>query len=205
MRSVRGVFLLMVISCAPVAKVFAQTEDITSRFYFPGSIGIGVPFNNVHTKLNDGLIVNTAVEYRPTYINDIFYRIDYDALTNNYISYVPTIPTNIIKGKLSSDFLVAGAGYRQKFRRWAAYLLIQPGLGIHSFERAVVMQNGVLLTTKTSSSFAVKADAGLEYYITRHFAGVFSPSFYKLFSHTGFNNSHSRFVGFNIGITTTIL
>lgn len=201
----RCVFLLIAASCIFVTKAFSQTEDITSRFYFPGSLGISVPFNNVHTRLNDGLAVNTAIEYRPTYINDVFYRIDYDALNNNYISNVPTIPTNIIKGKLSSDFLVVGAGYREKFGRWALYGLIQPGLGIHTFERAFVTPNGILLTNTTNSRLAVKADLGGEYYITRHFAAVFDPSFYKIFSHTGFNNSHSRFVGFNIGITTTIL
>ena len=118
-----------------ISAAFAQTEDITSRFYFPGSLGISLPFRNIHTHLNDGLVVNTAIEYRPTYINDIFYRIDYDALSNNYISYVPTIPTNIIKGKLTTDFIVIGAGYRKKFNKWGFYGLIQPGLGIHSFEQ----------------------------------------------------------------------
>jgi hypothetical protein len=205
MLSSRGILLLIAIFFVSISATFAQTEDITSRFYFPGSIGVSVPFANTHTHLNDGLVINTAIEYRPTYINDIFYRLDYDALNNNYTSFVPTIPTNILKGKLATDFLVIGAGYRGKFGRWALYGLIQPGLGIHSFERAVVNQNNVLLSSVTSSNLAVKADIGAEYYITRHFAAVFDPSFYKMFSNKGFNTSHSSFTGFNIGITTTIL
>jgi hypothetical protein len=205
MLSTRGILLLIIIFCISIPVTFAQTEDITSRFYFPGSIGVSIPFANIHTRLNDGLAVNTALEYRPTYINDIFYRLDYDALNNNYTSFVPTIPTNILKGKLSTDFLVIGAGYREKFGKWALYGLIQPGLGIHSFERAVVNQNNVLLSSVTSNSLAVKTDIGIEYYITRHFAAVFDPSYYKLFSNRGFNTSHSSFTGFNIGITTTIL
>jgi hypothetical protein len=205
MLSKRGIVLLIAIVRISIPAAFAQTEDVSSRFYFPGSLGISLPSRNIHTHLDDGLVVNTAIEYRPTYINDIFFRIDYDALNNNYTSHVPTIPTNIIKGKLSTDFLVAGVGYRRKFSRWALYGLIQPGLGIHSFERATVSQGNILLNNVTSSSPSLKTDLGVEYYITRHFAAVFDPSYYKLFSNRGFNTSHSRFAGFNIGITTTIL
>lgn len=201
----RGIVVLIVISCIPISKTFAQTEDIASRFYFPGSIGLSVPFRNIHTRLKDGFAVNTAFEYRPTYINDLFFRIDYDALNNNYTSYVHTIPTNITKGRLSTDFVVIGVGYRQKFGKWGLYGLLQPGLGIHSFERAIVNQDGIFLSNVTNNSPALKADIGIEYYIARHFAVVFDPSYYKLFSGGGFNTSHSRFMGLNIGITTTIL
>jgi hypothetical protein len=205
MLSGRGLVILIVILSVSLGRAFAQIEELTSRFYFPGSIGISVPFKNVHTRLNDGLAVNTALEYRPTYINDVFFRLDYDALNNTYNSFVATIPTNIIRGKLSTDFLVIGAGYRTKLGKWGLYGLIQPGLGIHSFERAVNTADGVVLNNITTNNFALKTDIGIEYYITRHFAAVFDPSFYKLFSNTGFNTSHSRLVAFNIGITTTIL
>lgn len=205
MPSARSISLLMFVTFISISISFAQTEDITSRFYFPGSVGIGIPFKDTHTYLNNGLVVNTAIEYRPTYINDVFFRIDYDALNNNYNSLVSTIPTNILKGKLSTDFLIAGAGYRKKIGRWGLYGLAQPGLAIHSFERAINTPNGVLLNSVSSNSLAIKTDIGVEYYITRHFAAVFDPSFYKIFSNTGFNTSHSSFTGFNIGITTTIL
>lgn len=205
MLSIRGISLLITIICVSVCHAFAQTEDITSRFYFPGSVGISIPFANTHTHLNNGLAINTAIEYRPTYINNVFFRIDYDALNNNYISYVPTIPTNILRGKLSTDFLVVGAGYRRQFGKWGLYGLIQPGLGIHSFQRATTTPGGVLLNSVTNNSLALKTDIGIEYYVARHFALVFDPSYYKLFSNRGFNTSHSRFTGFNIGITTTIL
>jgi hypothetical protein len=185
-------------------KIFAQVEDVSARFYFPGSLGISFPLINSHTTLNNGLTVNTAIEYRPTYINDVFFRIDYDALNNNYTSIARNIPTNIIKGKLSTDFLIIGAGYRQKFGRWAIYGILQPGLGIHSFERAVNPADGVVLNNVTSNSLALKGDIGVEFYITRHFAAVFDPSIYKIFSNSGFNISHSQFGALNIGITTTI-
>ena len=200
----RRLILLTFIVLVSVTKVFAQVEDISSRFYFPGSVGIGYPLSNGHTRLNNGLSINTAIEYRPTYSNDVFFRIDYDALNNNYTSFAPTIPTNIIKGKLSTDFLVIGAGYRGNFGKWAIYGIIQPGLGIHSFVRAVSMPNGIVLNNVINTHLAVKGDIGIEYYITRHFAAVFDPSLYKIFSNSGFSISHSKFGAFNIGITTSI-
>ena len=200
----RRFILLIAIVITRVTSACAQVEDVASRFYFPGSLGVDFPWKNGHTHLNSGLSINTAVEYRPTYSNNVFFRIDYDALNNKYTSYVPTIPTNIVQGKLSTSFLVAGAGYRRVFGKWGLYGIVQPGLGIHSFDMAITTPNGVLLRTMTNTRVALKADIGLEYYIAHHFALVFDPSFYKIFSHSGFNNSHSRFGAFNIGLTTTI-
>jgi hypothetical protein len=200
----RRFILLIAIFVTSLTKVHAQVEDISSRFYFPGSLGIGFPLNNGHTYLDNGLTINTAVEYRPTYSNNVFFRIDYDALNNNYTSYKQNIPTNIVQGKLSTDFLLIGAGYRHNFGRWGLYGVLQPGLGIHSFNLAETTPNGVMLRTISNSRTALKADAGIEYYIAHHFAAVFDPAFYKIFSHSGFNTSHSQFGAFNIGITTTI-
>jgi len=204
MRIDRRLVLLIAIVVIAVTNAHAQVEDISSRFYFPGSLGLGFPLTNSHTHLNDGLTINTAIEYRPTYSNDIFFRIDYDALNNNYTSYKQSIPTNIVQGKLSTDFVIAGVGYRRNFGKWSVYGVLQPGLGIHSFNLAVNTPNGVMLRTISNSRAALKADAGIEYYITHHFAAVFDPAFYKIFSHSGFNTSHSQFGAFNIGITTTI-
>ena len=200
----RRFILLTAIFIMGITKSYAQVEDVSSRFYFPGSIGICFPISNGYIRLNNGLSINTAIEYRPTYSNDVFFRIDYDALSNSYTSHLQDIPTNIVQGKLSTGFLVAGAGYRRNFKKWGFYGILQPGLGIHSFERAVSTPNGVMLNNVSNTRFALKADVGLEYYINHHFAAVFDPSFYKIFSHNGFNTTHSQFGGFNIGITTTI-
>lgn len=200
----RRFILLIAIVIAGVTRVHAQVEDISSRFYLPGSLGLGFPLTNSHTHLNNGLTINSAIEYRPTYGNDVFFRIDYDALSNNYTSYLQNIPTNIVQGKLTTNFLVAGAGYRYNLGKWALYGILQPGLGMHSFNLAVTTPNGVMLHTISNSRVALKVDAGIEYYIAHHFAAVFDPAFYKIFSHSGFNTSHSRFGAFNIGITTSI-
>lgn len=191
-------------------SVFAKTDTTTrslpgtlgSRFYFPNSIGISVPFKNAHTKLKTGLALNIAAEYRISNTNPFYFRLDYNVLNNNYTSFVSTLPTNIIQGKLSSDFILAGSGYRKKLNRWAIYLSLQPGLGMRSFDRAAVNTEGVIINRVTNDSFAVKSAAGLEYYIKSHFNVFFEPSYYKFFSHKGFSSSHSQFTGFNIGIST---
>ena len=199
----RRLILLIAIAIIAITKAHAQTEDISSRFYFPGSLGVGIPLNISRTYLNSGLTINTAVEYRPTYSNDVFFRVDYDALKNNYTSFKQTIPTNIVQGKLSTDFLIIGAGYRRNFGKWGLFGVLQPGLGIHSFNLAVNTPNGVMLRTISNTRTALKADVGIEYYIAHHFAAVFDPAFYKIFSHSGFNTSHSQFGDFNIGINST--
>jgi hypothetical protein len=204
MLGARRFILLIAIVIIAVTKVHAQVEDISSRFYFPGSLGLGFPLTNNHTHLNNGLSINTAVEYRPAYSNDIFFRIDYDALNNGYTNHLQIIPTNIVQGKLSTDFLIFGTGYRHNSAKWGIYGLLQPGLGIHSFNQAISTSNGVMLRNVSNTRAAIKMDAGIEYYITHHFATVFDPSFYKILSHSGFNTSHSQFGSFNIGITTTI-
>jgi len=93
----RRFILLIAIIIAVVTKVHAQVEDISSRFYLPGSLGLGFPLTNSHTHLNNGLTINSAIEYRPTYGNDVFFRIDYDALNNNYTSYYKTFPPTLYR------------------------------------------------------------------------------------------------------------
>ena len=119
----RRFILLTAIVIMGITKSYAQVEDVSSRFYFPGSIGICFPISNGYIRLNNGLSINTAIEYRPTYSNDVFFRIDYDALSNSYTSHLQDIPTNIVQGKLSTGFLVAGAGYRRNFKKWGFYYI----------------------------------------------------------------------------------
>jgi len=202
--------LLFIICVIAVVSVYAKgdttahslQDTLGSKFYFPNSIGFSVPFRNAHTKLRNGLSLNTAVEYRINNNNAFYFRIDYNVLNNSYTSYVHTLPTDVIQGRLSSDFILAGGGYRKKFNRWAIYVALQPGLGMHSFDRATVSTDGVIISRVTNDSFAAKSALGFEYYIKSHFDVFFEPSYYKFFSQQGFSSSHSQFMGFNIGIST---
>jgi hypothetical protein len=180
----------------------SSPETLGSRFYFPNSIGFSLPFKNAHTKLKSGLALNIAAEYRISNAKPFYFRLDYDVLNNNYTSYVRTLPTNIIQGKLSSNFILVGGGYRKKFDKWAIYLAVQPGLGIRSYDKAAVNENGVIISRATNDCLAAKSAVGIEYYVKSHFDVFFEPSYYKFFSRQGFNSSHSQFMGFNIGVST---
>lgn len=190
-------------------SVFAKSDttahssagSVGSRFYFPVSIGVSVPFRNVNTRLTSGLALSTGLEYRLRKTDGFFFRVEYDALNNNYKRYTGALPTNIVQGKLFSGFVLGGAGYRKKLSRWEIFASLQPGLGIRSFERADINAGGVYLNKVTNDSFATKAAIGLEYYIRSNFNLFFEPSYYKYFSSHGFSSYHSRFLSFNIGFS----
>ncbi|SDS39986.1 hypothetical protein SAMN05216490_1085 [Mucilaginibacter mallensis] len=189
------------------SALYAQTEQaesVTSKFYFPALIGVGIPLDNDHTILKHGSILNTAIEFRPVYINAFFFRFNYDALNNSYVSPMINLPTNVVKGKLSATFFLAGAGYRWQFKKIGIYTIMQPGLGMRNFNKAIVTNDGVAIENVTNDSFSVKTSIGFEYYIVKHFALITEPSFYKLFSGRGFNNSHSQVSAISVGITTTL-
>jgi hypothetical protein len=198
-KLITTIFLILVSSA-----LYAQTESVTSKFYFPALIGIGIPIDNDNTILKHGSILNTAVEFRPVYMNAVFFRINYDALNNNYVSPMTNLPTNVVKGKLSANFFLIGAGYRWQIKKLGIYALLQPGLGTRNFNKAVLTNEGVVIENVSSGSFSVKTSAGIEYYVVKHFAIITEPSLYKLFSNRGFNNSHSQVSSLSIGITTTL-
>jgi hypothetical protein len=203
--------ILLFFCILAAARVFAISNTDTthtslntlgSKFYFPNSIGLSVPFRSSHTSLRGGFAINAGVEFRPKYMNAFFYRLDLDILSNNYTSYVHNLPTNIIQGKLSSDFILTGVGYRKKLNRWAIYAEELPGLGMRSYDKATINTNGVIINRATNDSFASKSSVGLEYYIKKHFDAFFEPSYYKFFSRQGFNSSRSQLMGFTMGIAT---
>ena len=177
-------------------------NTIGSKFFFPNSIGLSVPFRSSNTSLRGGFAINAGVEFRPKYVNSIFFRLDLDILSNGYTSYVQNLPTHIIQGKLSSDFILTGVGYRQKISNWAIYAEELPGLGMRSYDRATIYSNGVIITRATNDSFASKSALGVEYYIKQHFDIFFEPSYYKFFTRQGFSSSRSQLMGFTIGVAT---
>jgi hypothetical protein len=89
-----------------------QTETFASRIYFPGAIGINILSGDEQTSMRSGFSLVTAIEYRPKYTNAIFFRFNYDALSNKYNSFASQIPTNVTQGKLTANFFMLGLGYR---------------------------------------------------------------------------------------------
>lgn len=183
---------------------YAQTENLSSRFYFPGLIGIGVPSGDEQTSMKTGFALTTACEYRPVYINSYFFRFNYDNISNKYYNLNSPIPTNVKRGKLSSNFFLLGVGYRRKFQRMGAYLLLQPGYNTSNYTVVNYSENSTIAIGSSSSNhFSGKLCGGIEYYIVPHFALVFEPAYYHLF-HGNNYVLNPNYISYNIGFTTTL-
>jgi hypothetical protein len=189
--------------CSMIAH--GQTENLSSRFYFPGLIGMGVPAGDEQTSMKTGFALNTACEYRPVYVNSYFFRFNYDNISNKYYNLDSPIPTNVKRGKLSSNFFLLGVGYRRKFQRLGAYLLLQPGYNISNY--TVVNYNtnsSIAIGNASTNHFSGKLCGGIEYYIVPHFALVFEPAYYHLFPGNNSYVMNPNYISYNIGFTTTL-
>ena len=195
-------FLSIIAGCLCWLNVHAQKEPFTSRIYFPGLVGLNFPAGNSgRLPVKNGFTINTALEYRPVYANAIFFRFNYDALTNSYQDKTALFPTNVRQGKVHTNFFNVGAGYRIKRKKIGWYGLVQPGISVKSFDRVTNQTGGYALTQITNKRFNVKVTAGAEYYLAPHFALIAEPCYYLVNSKTNRSNSVS---GLSIGFTTTL-
>lgn len=199
----RTIFLLLVFLLLRSAPALSQ-EPLSSRFYFPGLIGINVPSGDEQKSMRSGFTYNTAVEYRPQYVNAVFFRFNYDALSNHYDANPANVPTNIISGKLSSSFLLIGAGYRRKVKRIGFYALAEPGINFSSYDVATNLGQGIQITSRSKNGLAFKVTTGAEFYVVDHFALIFEPAYYHIFSPVKSPVLNPNYVGYNIGFTTTL-
>jgi hypothetical protein len=184
-------------------QLLAQTEKFTSRFYFPGGIGYNLVNSDASgIAFKNGISLNTGAEYRPKYINAIFYRFNYDILNSGYTNN-NFINTNVTNGKFSSNCFVLGAGYRVGYKGLGLYGLLQPGIINHGYEKvSSLVNNQITVSSATQHNAILKAGVGLEYYIVPHFALVLEPSYYQNLSSK--NNLTPSYFNINIGFTTTL-
>ena len=197
------VVTLLLLSCI-VNSGLAQTESLSSKFYFPGSIGLAIPSGDEQTSMRSGFALNTGFEYRPTYVNALFFRFNYDNVANKYSSLLSQVPTNVTTGKLNSNFFMLGMGYRRKVERLGIYAIVQPGYNVSTYNTAVSHSSGVELGSVSAKYFAVKAAMGLEYYIVPHFALVIEPAYYHNFKTSSGYVLNPNYLSYSIGFTTTL-
>jgi len=200
----KGVFFTLIMLWLFFSRAAAQNEPVTSRLYFPGLIGIGIPSGDEQTSIQSGFALNTAVEYRPVYADAVFFRFNYDNITNHYNNLVQPIPTNINHGKLSANFFLLGAGYRQKIDRLGVYVLAQPGYSNSVYDVVATTATGISLSNTNSDHFSAKAAMGIEYYIVPHFALVLEPSYYHIFKTSRGFVLNPNYVSYSVGFTTTL-
>ncbi|ASU36611.1 outer membrane beta-barrel protein [Mucilaginibacter xinganensis] len=201
---IKKYFLTALCLLAFLINANCQTEKFTSRLYFPGAIGINIPSGDQQTSIRSGFTLNTAMEYRPQYTNAIFFRFNYDALTNHYKSILSQLPTNVTSGKLSAAFFMVGAGYRRKLNGISVYGLIQPGYNSSGYDAVTNNSSGVAVNSISRNYPALKISAGIEYYLAPHFALVMETGYYHLFEHSRTYILNPDYVSYSIGFTTTL-
>ena len=188
-----------------VFSAACQTEKFTSRIYFPGMVGINIPSGDEQTSMRSGFSLATALEYRPTYTNALFFRFNYDALSNKYKSFAYQVPTNVTEGKLSANFFLLGVGYRRHVSGIGIYALLQPGLNTSNYNNVINRTDGIYVGNVSNNHFSFKFSTGIEYYIVPHFALVAEPAFYHLFENHNRFIINPNYISYNIGFTTTLL
>jgi hypothetical protein len=206
MRSlpIKGYSLTLVLILVFYMNAISQTEKFSSRLYFPGGIGINIPSGDEQASVKSGFSLITAMEYRPKYTNAIFFRFNYDALSNSYKNHLNKIPTNVTEGKLSASFFMLGAGYRRQLNGISVFALLQPGYNISSYNLVTPNSSGFSVTNVSDNHAAIKISAGVEYYIAPHFALVIEPGFYHLFEQHRAYILNPNYVSYSIGFTTTL-
>jgi hypothetical protein len=187
-----------------VLSASGQTEKFSSRIFFPGMVGLNIPSGDEQTSIRPGFSLVTAIEYRPVYTNHIFFRFNYDALSNKYKSYAYQVPTNVTQGKLNANFFMLGVGYRRQISGIGIYALLQPGLNTSSYNTVSNTATGVAVGSVSNSHVAFKFSTGIEYYIVPHFALVAEPSFYHLQPNHNGLTLNPNYISYNIGFTTTL-
>ncbi|NHA02421.1 porin family protein [Mucilaginibacter sp. HC2] len=186
------------------SRSYAQTESVTSRIYFPGSIGLNLPFDDSRLHLKNGTILTTALEYRPVDGNAIFIRFNYDAIHNHYQQVYSNSPTNVNTGKLSADIFSLGLGYRRKAGSIKLFGILQPGLAINSYDRVNFNPETISIDQISRHHLSIKLTSGIEYYLAEHFALTLESSYFYLSPRGNYKLLNPSSLNFNIGFTTTL-
>jgi len=194
---------LFIIIMAGACRAHAQKETLTSRFYFPGLIGVNFIDENASIRYSKAFSISSGMEYRPDSAH-VFYRFNYDGTTIKYVSAVTYLPTSVTKGKQHTTNLLIGAGYRKKFNGLGAYVLVQGGLASQSFDHVNGVMPAYTITQQSINSFGLKFTGGFEYYVASHFALIAEPSIYHNTARYRDSPINNTQVTFSLGFTTTL-
>ena len=184
-------------------KAQGQRDDIGSRIFFPELYGISSPSAAGGYHINKGFVFSSAAEYR-FYNDNWFCRFNYDELNNHYDGEHTDIYSNIITGKTTNAFLLIGAGYRFSQKKFAYYLLFQPGLAISGYNTTAQDATGIILVDKSATNPGLKTAFGAEYYFTNGFAINAEAGYYRVLGPAGIEGSGYHPLSLSLGITTTL-
>ncbi|WP_183560434.1 outer membrane beta-barrel protein [Mucilaginibacter sp. SP1R1] len=196
--------LFCILAAGLFTKAYGQDESFTSKIYFPGSIGLSLPFDNSRLNLKNGTILTTALEYRPVNGDALFIRFNYDAIHNHYQQVYLNSPTNVNTGKLSTSIFSLGVGYRARAGIIRLFGILQPGLAINSYDRVNFNPQAISIDQISRRHLSVKLTGGMEYYLAEHFALTFESSYFYLSPRGNYRLLNPQSLNFSIGFTTTL-
>jgi hypothetical protein len=206
-----GLFPLLKICIITVAIITAlasgccaQSNSITSKFYLPGGVGISFPFGNPALDLKKSFMLTTAFEFRPKEGNAFFIRFNYDAINSHYKQVYQNSPTSVNTGKLTSSIFSLGVGYRHKAGIFRVFGLLQPGLGVNSYDRVVITPETITIEPISRNHLSFKLTTGIEYYLAEHFALTVEPSYFYLSPRGNYRLLNPQSMNISVGFTTTL-
>lgn len=184
-------------------RAFSQTESVTSKFYFPGMVGINLHLYDQHQHYKRGFVLNTAMEYRPD-DKPLFFRFNYDGVSSNYKSDPGLYQqTNVQNGTLHVNYFIAGLGYRKRVKEIGWYFLGQTGLEQRNYDRVSGSATGYVINQISKKHLAFKFAGGFEYYLAQHFALVAEPAYYPNLVNHRYSSSNGNLT-LSFGFTTTL-
>ena len=184
-------------------RAFSQTESVTSRFYFPGLVGINLHLYDQHQHYKRGFALNTAIEYRPD-DKPLFFRFNYDGVSSNYKSDPGLYQqTNVQNGTLHVNYFIAGLGYRKRAKEIGWYFLGQTGLEQRNYDRVSGNAAGYAINQVSKKQLGFKFAGGFEYYLAQHFALATEPAWYPNLVNHRYSSSNGNLT-LSVGFTTTL-
>ncbi|MFC0514928.1 outer membrane beta-barrel protein [Mucilaginibacter angelicae] len=195
---------MIVITLTWASGCYAQNSSITSKFYFPGGVGYSFPFGNPALDLKKSFMLTTAFEFRPREGNAFFIRFNYDAINSHYKQVYQNSPTNVNTGKLTSSIFSLGAGYRHKAGIFRVFGLLQPGIGVNSYDRVKITPETIIIEPVSRNHLSLKLTTGIEYYLAEHFALTVEPSYFYLAPRGNYRLLNPQSMNISIGFTTTL-
>jgi len=146
----------------------------------------------------------TAREYKPVNGDVLFIRFNYDAINNHYQPVYTNSPTGINNGKLSLSIFSPGIGYRRKISILKWYSILQPGLGINSYDRVKFNPETISIDQITRKYITIRLTTGVAYYLAEYFALTFEPSYFHLSPRGNYKLLNPQSLNFSIRFTITL-
>lgn len=153
--------------------------------------------------LSGGLLTKTSLEYRIRNNNDVFFRLNYDAIDARYEIETNGI-SNVVEGKVGFSDLIGGMGYRFGDNDFRIFVLAQAGVRFYTFP---VLENrdSILVAREESRNlFTTRFTLGLEYYIDQKTAFTVELAQGQMWKRADFWQDGTGSFGITAGVVTTI-